>query len=321
MAVPIKHVLGILVDNLRIRESVMPLSRRRSIGWAKGLNIPKGGKTVIYTGLMYQLMPSIIAMEKMTSKFADSWISNFYGLGRAINKVISITPFMTWTDAAEKEIFDRILRNIAKLLQVADVDFGYLYEEELYAGALVHDEGINDVFEAHTHKVYKRLKKHNIEKVITVDPHTTDMLKSVYPKIIKDYQLEVKSYLEVLAESNLHPVKRIEQDIVIHDSCVYARYEGIIDQPRQLLENAGAKIIEPLNTKKMTYCCGGPVESLFPIKARTIADNRIEQLASVGKNSVTMCPICFINLKTAAEKNDFSVKDISDYLVEAYCDH
>ncbi|MDP8240207.1 MAG: (Fe-S)-binding protein [Candidatus Hatepunaea meridiana] len=320
MAVPIKHVLGILVDNLSIRGSVMPLSRSSSVNWAKGLNIPRGGKTVIYTGLMYQLMPSIIAMEKMTSKFADSWISNFYGVGRMVNKVISITPFMTWTNASERERFNSILHNIAKLLQVANVDFGYLYDEEMYAGALVHDEGINDVFEAHAHKVYERLKKHNVERVITVDPHTTDMLKSVYPKIIKDYQLEVKSYLEVLAESNLKPLKKLEQDIVIHDSCVYARYEGIIDQPRQLLENAGAQIIEPINTKKMTYCCGGPAESLFPSKARTVADSRVEQLASVGDKSVTMCPICFVNIRAAAETKNLSVKDISDYLVDAYCD-
>ncbi len=320
MEVPIKHVLGILLDNLSKRGSVLPLSRSRSISWAKGLNITTGGKTVVYTGLMYQLMPSIIAMEKMTYKFADSWIRNFYGVGRTVNKVISITPFMTWTNADERARFNSILRNIAKLLQVADVDFGYLYGEELYTGTLVHDEGIDNVFRAHAHKVYGMLKEHNVERVITVDPHTTNMLKSVYPKIIKDYKLEVKSYLEVLAESNLKPLKKLEQDIVIHDSCVYARYEGIIDQPRQLLENAGAQIIEPMNTKKMTYCCGGPVESLFPIKARTIADNRVEQLASVGDRSVTMCPICFVNLRTAAETKNLSVKDISDYLVEAYCD-
>jgi len=72
MAVPIQHILGILVDNLSKRGSVMPLSKGSSVNWAKGLNIPKGGKTVIYTGQMYQLMPSIVAMEKMTSKFADS---------------------------------------------------------------------------------------------------------------------------------------------------------------------------------------------------------------------------------------------------------
>ncbi len=320
MAVPIKHVLGILVDNLIKRGNVLPLSRRNSVNWAKGLNIPMGGKTVIYTGLMYQLMPSIIAMEKISSKFADSWISNFYGVGRMVNKVVNISHFMTWTNAAERAKFDSTLRNIACLLQVAGVDFGYLYGKEMYAGALVHDEGINDVFEAHAHKVYVRLKKHNIEQVITVDPHTTNMLKSVYPEIIKDYQLEVKSYLEILAESSLKPMKTLEQEIVIHDSCVYARYEGIIDQPRQLLENAGAKIIEPINTKNMTYCCGGPVESLFPTKARIIADKRIEQLASAGDNSVTMCPICLVNLRSAAMKRNVSVKDISEYLVETYCD-
>ncbi len=298
----------------------MPLSRGSSVNWAKGLNIPKGGKTVIYTGLMYQLMPPTIAMEKMTSKFANSWINNFYGVGRMVNKIISVLPLMSWPSASEKARFNGILRNIARLLQVAKVDFGYLYDQEMYAGALVHDEGIEDVFVAHAHKVYERLKKYNVEKVITVDPHTTDMLKSVYPKIIKDYQLEVKSYLEVLAESNLIPLKTLEDEIVIHDSCVYARYEGIIDQPRQLLTNAGAQIIEPANSKNMTLCCGGPVESLFPDKARIIAEKRVEQLAKAGNQSVTMCPICYVNLRGASEDKNISIKDISDYLVEAYCD-
>ncbi len=320
MPLPTRDILGVLVDNLDKRKTVTPLSRRKSTGWAQGLNIPMGGETVIYTGQMYQLMPAIIAMEKVTSRFEESWMNNFFSIGRIVNKFINTSWFITRTKPEAQEPFNNILRNIACLLKSSGVEFGYLYGEELYAGTLVHDEGVNDVFEKHARKVYEVLKKHGVKQVITVDPHTTNMLKSVYPKIIKDYQLEVKSYLEVLAERNIDPVKKLDLDIVIHDSCVYARYENIIEEPRRLLKKAGVRIIEPEYSGKLTFCCGGPVESLFPSKARSIAEKRIIQLKSNGNNVVAMCPICLVNLKNAAGKErDMSVKDISEYLAEAYC--
>jgi len=315
-----RNILGILVDNLSRRESVMPLSRRRSTHWAEGLNLPFGGKTILYTGQMYQLMPSIVAMEKMTSMFENSWISNFYGIGRIVNKRINISRFMTHVDPGEQETFNRIIRNIVYLLREADVNPGYLYGEELYTGALIHDEGVCDVFQDHANKVGELLKRYEVERVITVDPHTTDMLRSVYPKIVKDYKIEVKSYLEVLAERTLEPVKDLDLDAVIHDSCVYARYQGLIDEPRKLLRNAGVRFQEPDYSGKMTFCCGGPVESLYPGKARMIAEKRISQLASNSQNVITMCPICLINLREAAKATEVRVRDISDYLAEAYCD-
>ncbi len=36
--------------------------------------------------------------------------------------------------------------------------------------------------------------------MITIDPHTTNMLRSVYPKLLPGYDVEIKTYLEVLAE-------------------------------------------------------------------------------------------------------------------------
>jgi len=62
MPLPTGTVLGILSDNLRKRGSVLPLSKTAVSGWADGLNIPRGGKTILYTGHMYQLMPYIKLM-------------------------------------------------------------------------------------------------------------------------------------------------------------------------------------------------------------------------------------------------------------------
>ena len=62
-----------------------------------------------------------------------------------------------------------------------------------------------------------------------------------------------------------------------------------------------------------------PIESFFPGRARAIAEKRIEQLTAAGGNIAVMCPICLVNLRHAAKRRNYEVKDISQYLVDAYC--
>ncbi len=315
MALPIGNVLGILADNLEKRKGVVPLSAKKASAWAEGLDIPVGGDTIMYTGQMYQLIPSINSMANWMAKFENSWLTKFFGVGRTMNQAVNLSWFLSLGSGREQKAYDSLLRNIAHLLKTAGVEFGYLYEQELYSGALLFDEGVDDVFAEQAHRVYRAFKDSGVKRVITVDPHTTNMLRGVYPDIISGYDIEVKNYFEVLAESDFHSTKPLDLDIVIHDPCVYARYEGIIDEPRSLLKNAGVKIHEPELSGKLTHCCGGPLESLFPGQAHAIATKRVEQLASCGNRIATMCPICLANLKRAAG-TALEVKDISEYLVD-----
>jgi Fe-S oxidoreductase len=318
MPLPIKNVLGILSDNLRNRKGVIPLSAGKVNAWAKGLDIPFAGDTVLYTGQMYQLIPSINSMSAVMAKFEDSWFTRFFGMGRFLNRIVNVSWFMAPGSGKEQKEYDNILRNIAILLKTAGIKFGYLYGKELYSGALVYDEGIDDVFREHAHRVYRTFKENGVKQVITVDPHTTNMLKSIYPKIIDGYDLITKSYLEVLAKKDLKCLKQLPMELVVHDSCVYARHEGIVDQPLCLLKTTGAIIHVPELSGKLTHCCGGPLESLFPGKAHAVAQKRVAQLADCGNSIVTMCPICLANLRRAAN-DTLEIKDISEHLVNAYC--
>lgn len=320
MPLPTGAILGILADNLKRRGSVMPLPAHKLTGWAKGLNIPTGGKAVLYTGHMYQLMPSVIALGKATSRFEDSRINRLSGIGRTFNKALNLSMLAPLaTSSKDEEEFNELLRRIVHLLRAADVDFGYLYDQELYPGTLAYDEGVIRVFEEHAPKVWEMLKRNNVKRVITVDPHTTNMLRSVYPAAVEGFHLEVQSYLEVLAERKLNVLQGLDSDLVVHDSCVYARYENVIEQPRDLLRKAGAGLPYLESSGRSTYCCGGPVESLFPSQAHTIAKQRMEQLTAVGENIVTMCPICLVNLRNAATGNGARVADISEHLCRTFC--
>jgi Fe-S oxidoreductase len=318
MPLPIDNILGIFSDNLRMRKGVVPLSSGKANAWAKGLNIPFGGETVLYTGQMYQLIPAIDSMSAIMAKFEDSWITRFFGVGRILNRIANVSWFMSMGSGREPARYNSILRNIAALLKTAGVEFGYLYRKELYSGALVYDEGLDDVFKDHARKVYRIFKEHGVKHIITVDPHTTNILKTVYPKIIDGYDLDVKSYLEVLVEKDIRCVNQLALELVIHDSCVYARHEGIVDQPRHLLKIAGATLHVPELSGRLTQCCGGPLESLFPGKAHDVALKRVAQLAECGNSIVTMCPICMANLRRAASAT-MEIKDISEYLINGYC--
>lgn len=320
MPLPIDAILGIFSDNLRFRQCVIPLSSRKVDAWAKGLDVPFGGETVLYTGQMYQLIPAIESMSRLMAKFENSEITRFFGIGRLLNRIANISWFMSGGNGKEQARYDSILRNIAALLKMAGVEFGYLYGKELYSGALVYDEGLDDVFAEHARRVYRVFKENGVKQVITVDPHTTNMLKSVYPKIINGYDLVTKSYLEVLAEKEMKCVKRLPLELVVHDSCVYARHENIVDEPRRLLKATGATVHMPELSGRLTHCCGGPLESLFPGKALEVAQKRVAQLADCGDSIVTMCPICMANLRRAAN-NTLDIKDISEYLFNAHCTH
>lgn len=320
MPLPKKHVLGILADNLRLRKSVLPLSQRVLTRWSNGLDIPQGGETVLYTGHMYQLIPMIDVMASQMAKLEDSWLTSWMGLGRIANKVLNLSFFMGRPKKSESQAYDQVLRNIALLLQASGVEFGYLYGDEMYSGALLYDQGIDSILLSHARRVQEMFVEHGVKRVITVDPHTTNMLRSVYPEILDDFDIEVKNYLEVLSERDL-PIKNpLNTTLTIHDSCVYARYEDVLEQPRQLLSKAGADLREPDLSGKNTHCCGGPIESLLPSKAHEIAVKRFNQLAAMDCPVAVMCPICMVNLKGAANGEGPRFFDIADLLAQAVLD-
>ncbi len=315
MPIPISSTLGMLGDNLRRRRSALPLGRGAT-AWTRGLGLPRGGETVLYTGQMWQMVPAINAMSRQLAKYEHRGGTRLFAFARRMNRLVNLTPFLARPSRAERAAFDERLRNIARLLQAAGVAFGYLYEEDLYAGGLAHDEGMDAAFVAHARRVAEVLRRNGVRRVITVDPHTTNMLRSVYPKVVPGFDVAVTSYLEVLAERRPAVLAKSDETVTLHDSCVYARYEGVVQQPRALLRATGRTVAEPELSGSLTFCCGGPIEMLFPGRSAEIAATRVKQLSSVSKCVVTACPLCLANLSRVAPP-DVSIRDLSDYLADA----
>jgi Fe-S oxidoreductase len=313
-------ILGILNDNFEKRKTVFSVSKESLTSWAKDLNIKKGTETIIYTGHMYQLMPITKSATSIYENFEESSLMNFAPVGRFINKFVdlsSMSKYAAKPERKEEERFNKCLQNIYQLLKYAGIDAGYLYEDELYVGTLLYDNGIDEPLVNQAKILNKILKDNNVKNIITVDPHTTHMLRTVYKKILPDFDYNVKNYIEVLFEKKIKPKNKLNMTVAIHDSCVLARYEEVIEEPRTLLKNAGINYVEPELSRKLTHCCGGPIESLFPKKAKEIASKRASDLLSCSNTITTMCPICLLNLKESTPAKD-NFLDLSEILVKSY---
>ncbi len=220
---------------------------------------------------------------------------------------------------SEEELKEQyeVLRGIATLLKKIGIQFGYLYENDMYSGVLLYDMGLDDYFREYAMTVYDKLKSLGVKTLITIDPHTTYIMREVYKNIISGYDLTVKNYLEILANSSINSTKILKMDATLHDPCYYARYLKIIDEPRRLLEKGGISIIEPDRNKELTFCCGGPIESITPGLSKRVAQLRMSELSTANKNIITMCPICYANL-SRVKSRDTVIKDVSHYLYTIY---
>jgi Fe-S oxidoreductase len=318
------EVLSTLKDNIQRTGDPLGLKGVYWTRWAKGLNLQKGGETILLTARMYQMLPYIMQITGLVAS-AKPFLSR-RGLGEIVNmgnriagdKIIRLKAL----GSRELKMKGRnVLKGIVRALEALDQKLAYLYEDEPYSGVLLYDLGLDEYIEDHIKKVYSLFKTYNVRKIIGVDPHTVFMLKEIYPNYIDNYDIEVKHYLEILSENNqtLKKMckKSLDKEFVIHDSCYLTRELGIIEQIRDISSSLGIDLVEPENAKLDTACCGGPIEYAFRDLTEKVSETRIRELSAISKNIIVECPICLINLRKYEKEMGIKVWDIGELLFEA----
>lgn len=320
----ISQALATLKDNMDRTGDPLGFKKPYWTDWADGKAMAREGSTVLLTARMYQMLPYVIQetelVESARSLLPLLSVKAFAKMVAMGNAMAGETIVRLKARGA-KDIRikgDTALTGILAALRRAGQDPAYLYEKEPYSGVLLYDLGLEEEIAPHVRKVYQQLKNQGVRQVITVDPHTTHMLREVYPKYILNYDLQVKHYLEVLAENTEkitgHNAKDLPEDFVLHDSCVMTRDLDIIEQARQVTQRLGIKLLEPENCRQNTACCGGPVEYAYGDLSCKISRIRIQELAAVSKNIVVTCPICLINFSKYEKELGIRVWDMGELL-------
>jgi len=295
-------IINLIATNVRKTHNPFGAPGSRINTWWKGSPglTRRPGDALLFTGLMYQSIPYIEATTGVLSRLEGTrWADylRFSRFSRYFPSFLVGWGFSLLTSKAERKQFNGILQTIHRLLAKSGAGFFYNPDMDFYSGILLYDLGDQQGFEEHARFVAKTLKLHGVDKIITVDPHTTYALKELYPKYT-GVSFDVQPYFTLLQPK---PVSggNGKPPVAIHDPCFYGRYLKLSDAPRQVLTNLGLPFVEVRNCGEFTSCCGGPAESVSPALNREILGRRVEELKKSGAPVVTFCPICLANLLKA----------------------
>lgn len=320
----ISQALNTICGNLKRTGDPLGLKKAYWTQWADGLGLATQGSTLLYTARMYQMLPYVVQTTEMAAAAQPlvpmlsvkvvAKMAEFAG-------AVAADPIIRIGARRETEIRQRsesALKGIVAALKRAGNRPAYLFEKEPYSGVLLYDLGMEEEVAPIAREVVRTLKSVGSQTVLTVDPHTTFMLRQIYPRYVSGTNLNVRHYLEVLAgEKTIFPETRpagVPEKIVLHDSCVMTRDLGVVEQARTVLERMGVEVIEPENNGINTACCGGPVEYAYADLSRSISCIRARELAGVCSDVLVACPICLINLMKHEKDLGIRVWDMGEIL-------
>ena len=299
----------LISENIARSGNPLGLTSRDCASWAKGLEIPAQGETILYTGCEYQMTPYVQSLVRILKrvKFDDASFSAFKTFAPITEKV-RVNLIKTYGRVASRErvTYDRLVRMAALTLRRLGMDFARL-DGELYSGALIYEYGFVEEFEKHAVRVTNQFREAGVRRIIALSPHSAEIFEQVYPQFIDHFDFEVNTFVVVIAEA----LKRtgIELSLpqpltlTLHDPCHLARALKVTEEPREVLKCINnLDLIEVGSNREMTYCCGAPIETVYPELAELIAGKRVEQLAATGAEAAaTLCPFCYSSLKKGVD--------------------
>lgn len=224
---------------------------------------------------------------------------------------------------------------LAQLFHQAGLDFGLLMDGERNAGNDVRRAGEEGLFEYLAERNMTALAGARFQAVVTADPHSLNALRNDYRHL--GLNVPVRHYTEVLLDlieqGRLKPKRSLQYVATYHDPCYLARYNGIVDPPRRLLERLGVRLVEMARCGRNTFCCGAGGGRIWftdrpanpPAEQRLgealSALEKVEGLPNAYYLFVTACPkdLAMFGdaIKTTGLEGKLQVRDIAHLVAEA----
>ncbi|MEM1589542.1 MAG: LUD domain-containing protein [Candidatus Bathyarchaeia archaeon] len=223
---------------------------------------------------------------------------------------------------------------LVEILLKANVSFGILGVNENCSGSEAYEIGEAGLFEEITQSNVKALKKLNVKEIVTLSPHSYNVMKNFY----KNYggNFTVKHYTqficELIAKGKLKfQDSKTEKVVAFHDPCFLGRWNNEYEAPRKVLNAIpGVKLVEMERSRQNSLCCGGGCGNSYTgfgyglLLENEASPNRIriKEAVDVGAEILAVaCPSCLIMLEEAVKgenlENKISVKDIAEITIQA----
>lgn len=298
-------------------------------------------------------VPAIVGMRRnlvmMESNFPSLLQSSFSNLeNNATPWAFSPTERADWAEgldiktAAEHPDFDilfwvgcagsfddrakKISVALAKLMQIAEINFAILGVEEQCNGDLARRSGNEYLADMLIKMNIETFQRYNVKKIVTFCPHCFNTFKNDYPDFGANIEVVHHSTLlnELVDSGKLKLKQNAVKTITYHDSCYLGRYNNIYNAPRSLLlKIPGLLIAEPDRTADKGFCCGAGGGQMFmeeTVGKRVNIERTEELLATKAKTIALNCPFCMTMISDGVKAKDMEEEvqtlDIAEIILQ-----
>ena len=218
----------------------------------------------------------------------------------------------------------KIATSFVKLCQAAGLKVGILGKEEKCCGEPVRKMGNEYLYQSLAAENIELIKSYNVKQIVTTCPHCFNTLAKDYRDLGFDLPVEHYTvFLEKLVTKGSLKLRKDSFDCTYHDSCYLGRYNDVYEQPRVLLDVAGAKVVEMDKNQSEGFCCGAGGGRILAEESlgERINNKRVGMAAETGANMlVSNCPFCLTmfedGIKGLGMEESMAAKDIAEILVE-----
>jgi len=221
----------------------------------------------------------------------------------------------------------KVVRAFASLMKKAGLRFSVLGSEEVCTGDSARRIGNEYLFQVLAKQNVETLNRYGVKKIVTTCPHCFNTLKNEYPEFGGKYEVIHHSQMiaELIRNGKLKPTKAIDETVTFHDSCYLGRWNGIYNEPRDILKAIpAARLVEMKQSHDQSLCCGAGggrmwmEETLGNRINVTRTEQAIETQAGVVASS---CPFCMTmitdGVKSKEMQEKIRVQDIAELIDQA----
>ncbi|MGC4377304.1 4Fe-4S dicluster domain-containing protein [Fictibacillus sp. Mic-4] len=204
----------------------------------------------------------------------------------------------------------KIALAFAKIMNEAGIKFAILGNKEKNSGDTPRRIGNEFLFQEICNKNIELFQKHNVKKIVTIDPHAYNTFKNEYPEF--GLEAEVYHHTELLAkwikEGRIKPKHEVNETITYHDSCYLGRYNEVYEPPREILKAIpGVKLVEMDRNRQNGMCCGagGGMMWMEEKTGQRVNVARTEQALAVHPTMIgSGCPYCLTMLSDGTKAKE-----------------
>jgi hypothetical protein len=325
--------LTYLADNIISRQNILGVSKEQGARWAQGLDLPRRADTVFFAGCGYQFSAQLERLMALARGIDKSVIGAELPMRFArFQKKLGLNLPGIYSNVLARGVLPgkeevKPLVAAVRVLRHLGIRPGYLAEDEPCCGAPLNHAGLRTRFAENARQAYRKLKSFEVKQIIGIVPYCTHAIARLFPLYVDGYDLEVRHFLEVVAERVPSHKLRFPRKVRVtyHDPCQLVRYLRLVEEPRRILRAIeGIELVEPDWTwGEWATCCGGGggFETVFPELSQMLAVNRASELLETGAEIiVTHCPGCVMQLREGLRElktEGVEVLDLSEVVAQA----